>query len=80
MQQFTAKRELLLLTVFRKGNRWGMRVEEIDDGPEGAWAPDITYPDEAAAKAHAILAVEEIFGYGYTKQIFNGNWRKVTIN
>ena len=66
LDQFTAKRELLLLTVFRKGDGWGMRVEEIDDDP----ALDITYPDEDAAKAEAILAVQEIFGYGYTERDF----------
>ena len=70
MDQFTAKRELLLLTVFREGNGWGMRVEEIDDGPGGVWAPDITYPDEATAKAQAILAVQEILGDGYTERDF----------
>ena len=51
-----------------------MRVEEIDDGPEGAWAPDITYIDEEAAKAEAILAVQEIFGYGYTERDLQWEW------
>ena len=70
LDRYTATRELLLLTVFRRGDGWCMRVEEIDDDPEGAWSPDIIYPDESFAKAQAILAVQEIFGYGYTERDF----------
>ncbi len=69
LDKFTATRELLLLTVFRRGDGWSLRVEEIDD-PDGAWAPDTIYPEEGIAKSNAITAVQELFGYGYTRQDF----------
>jgi hypothetical protein len=75
MDKYIATRELLRLTVFRKGDGWGVHVEEIDDDSEGAWAPDITYPSETSAKAQAVLEVREIFGYGYTESDFQ--WEPV---
>ena len=70
LNRFTATRDLLLLTVFRKGDGWGLRVEEIDD-PDGAYAPDTTYPNDGIAKSKATMAVQELFGYGYAEGDFN---------
>lgn len=69
VDQFTAKRELLLLTVFRRDDGWGLRVEETDD-PEGAYAPKTTFSTERSAKSKAMRVVQELFGYGYTERDF----------
>jgi hypothetical protein len=67
--RLTAKKEDLLLTVFKSGEGWGLRVEEIDD-PDGAYAPDTTYATQETARSRAVAAVQELFGYGYTAKDF----------
>ena len=56
LYRLTATQEDLLLTVFKRGEGWGLRVEEIDD-PEGAYAPDTSYATEESARSHAVAAV-----------------------
>ena len=75
MDQLIAKKELLLLTVFKRDEGWCLRVEETDD-PEGAYSPDTIYVTEESAKSHAMSAVQELFGYGYTTKDFR--WEPIS--